>query len=75
MTRPAHNHDDILTPQERAASAKKCLDLLQPVRDNITNVKSAQFVREQLLFRKNIRYAPSMSQLNWLRDLVAKYAA
>lgn len=77
MTRPAHRHDDILTAEERAASARKCLALLSPVMEDIKkrSPSSEKFVREQLIFRNNSNYAPSMVQLNWLRDLVSKHAS
>jgi hypothetical protein len=71
MTRTAFNRDDVLTPQDRIDSARKCLDLLAPEVDGMGD-REAQFVTE--MQEKIDRWGVSERQLAWLRDLVEKYA-
>lgn len=75
MTKTAFNRDNILTPEERAVSARKCLKLL----DDDTNctddmrANDYSFYVTQREKAKRTDYAPSERELTWLRDLVEKY--
>ena len=71
MTRAAFNRDNVLTPAERAASARKCIELLSPELDAMAE-REYQFVGE--MSDKIDRWGVSERQLAWLRDLVEKYA-
>lgn len=71
MTRTAFNRDDVLTPEERATSARKCIGLLVPEVEGMGE-REAQFVTE--MQEKIDRWGVSERQLAWLRDLVEKYA-
>lgn len=71
MTQTAFNRDDVLTPEERIASARKCIELLAPDIDAMT-AREYQFVGE--MSDKIDRRGVSERQLAWLRDLVEKYA-
>jgi|GEM_PF-2556459 len=71
MTKPAFNRDGILSPAERVASARKCLDLLLPEVDSMGDTE-AQFVTE--MGNKINRWGVTERQLAWLRDLLGKYA-
>lgn len=72
MTQTAFNRDNILSPDDRLASARKCLALLAPETDNMGEKESA-FVED--MESKIGNYGVSERQLAWLRDLVSKYAA
>lgn len=71
MTRTAFNRDDVLTPQDRIESARKCLELLAPEVDGMDD-RESRFVTE--MQEKIDRWGVSERQLAWLRDLVEKYA-
>jgi len=71
MTKPAFNRDGILSPAERVASARKCLDLLLPEIESMGDIE-AQFVTE--MGNKINRWGVTERQLMWLRDLCSKYA-
>jgi len=71
MTRAAFNRDNVLTPEERLTSARKCLELLAPEVDGMGG-REAEFVED--MAAKIDRYGISERQLAWLRDLVGKYA-
>lgn len=71
--RPAFNRDNILTPEERATSARKCINLLAQVDQSQISSKDLPFLLNQRQFSRNIRYAPSELELQWLRDLVERY--
>lgn len=71
MTRTAFNRDSVLTPEERAESARKCIELLAPELDAMAE-REYQFVGE--MSDKIDRWGVSERQLAWLRDLVEKYA-
>jgi len=71
MTRIAFNRDDVLTPQDRIDSARKCIELLAPEVDAMAE-REYQFVGE--MQDKIDRYGATERQLAWLRDLVEKYA-
>jgi hypothetical protein len=44
MTKPAFNRDGILSPAERVASARKCLDLLLPEVESMGDIEAQFFV-------------------------------
>lgn len=71
MTRSAFNRDNILTPEERIASARKCLALLTPEVMSMGE-READFVNE--MQDKILQWGVTERQLAWLRDLVEKYA-
>lgn len=62
--------DNILTPEERAASARKCLNLLEDKGAEHMRQRDYEFLIGQRAEAKSLRYAPSEPQLQWLRDLV-----
>lgn len=72
MTKTAFNRDNILSPDDRLASARKCLALLESETGNMGEIE-AEFV-ENMQSRIG-RYGVTERQLAWLRDLVSKYAA
>ena len=72
MSKPAFQRDNILSGDERLASARKCLDLLAPEVEGMGE-KEAAFVED--MQNKIDRWGVSERQLAWLRDLVSKYAA
>lgn len=74
MTKTAFNRDGVLTSEERAASARKCVNLLGAVDPHSMREKDWTFFCDQLAESKKFQYAPSERQLAWLRDLVEKYA-
>lgn len=75
MPRPAFDRDNVLTPDERAASARKCLQLLGDVSACDVRPKDWTFFCNQLAASKRLDYAPTEPQLQWLRDMVSKYVA
>jgi hypothetical protein len=72
MTKTAFNRDNILSPEERLASARKCLALLEPEVGGMGEFE-AEFVEN--MQERIDRYGVTERQLAWLRDLVTKYAA
>lgn len=72
MTKTAFNRDNVLSPEDRLQSARKCLDLLAPEVDGMGDKESA-FVED--MQNKIDRFGVTERQLAWLRDLVSKYAA
>lgn len=75
MVRPAFNRDNILTDSERAASARRCLFILENTEGATEAMRAADytFYVKQRGLSQNIGYAPSEPQLQWLRDLVDRY--
>jgi len=73
MARPAFQRDGILNLDERATSARKCINLLGAVDPYRMAGRDWTFFCDQLAHSKRIGYAPSEPQLQWLRDLVEKY--
>lgn len=71
MTKFAFDRDNVLSPEERIVSARKCLNLLTPLTDSMGE-KEAQFVDD--MENKIDAFGVSERQLAWLRDLVGKYA-
>lgn len=72
MTKIAFDRDGILDPDERKASAKKCLALLTPEVMSMAE-REAGFVNQMV--EKIDQWGVSERQLAWLRDLVSKYAS
>lgn len=72
MTRTAFSRDNVLSADDRLASARKCLALLAPEMGGMGE-KEAAFVED--MENKIDNYGVSERQLAWLRDLVTKYAA
>lgn len=74
MVRPAFQRDNILNSDERAASARKCIALLRDQNTSYWKPRDQEFFEDQERKASNIRYAPSEPQLQWLRDMVERYA-
>jgi len=63
--------DNVLTGDERNRSARKCLSLLEDYTGRM-NAKELGFVED--MPEKIERWGCTEPQLQWLRDLVSKYA-
>jgi len=63
--------DNVLSIDERNESARKCLKLLEDCTERM-NAKELSFVED--MPEKIERWGCSEPQLQWLRDLVDKYA-
>ena len=74
MTRTAFERDGILSPEDRLASARKCVALLVVHVNEMTHGE-AEFFRNQSAECRRIKGYVSERQLAWLRDLVSKYDA
>ena len=72
MSKFQHNRDNVLSSDERNASARKCLNLLEDCTEKM-NARELSFVEE--MPDKIERWGCTEPQLQWLRDLVSKYAA
>lgn len=66
-----HQRDNVLSADERNASARKCLVLLSDCTEKL-NGKELDFIEE--MPDKIERWGCTEPQLQWLRDLVSKYA-
>lgn len=75
MSKTAFERDGILTAEERAVSARKCLSLLADISPDRLRGNEFSFLSGQQNSAKFIHYNPTERQLAWLRDLVSKYAA
>lgn len=73
MSRFQNNRDNILTGEERAKSARKCISLLKDIPFGKMNIRDFDFVAEQAINAKRLNYEPSWAVLQWLRDCVEKY--
>lgn len=62
--------DNVLSENERNASARKCLSLLEDATSQM-NAKELGFVED--MPDKIDRWGCTEPQLQWLRDLVSKY--
>jgi hypothetical protein len=62
--------DNVLSADERNASARKCLALLEDCTERM-NAKELGFVED--MPEKIERWGCTEPQLQWLRDLVSKY--
>jgi hypothetical protein len=63
--------DNVLSSDERNASARKCLALLEGCTQKM-NARELGFVEE--MSEEVARWGCTEPQLQWLRDLVSKYA-
>lgn len=75
MTKTAFDRDGILTPEDRAASGRKCIQILSDASESRLGTKSLDFLLQQRKNARYVSYAPSERQLLWLRDLVDKHIA
>jgi hypothetical protein len=70
------NRSDVLNAEERATSARKCLQLLTEnprVPKERWKVADLNFYNRELGFANSQIYAPSDRVLQWLRDMVSRY--
>lgn len=67
---PYHQRDNVLSVDERNASARKCLTLPEDAAERM-NAKELGFVED--MPDKIERWRCTEPQLQWLRDLVSKY--
>jgi hypothetical protein len=74
MTQTAFNRDNILSNEERAVSARKCVSILADVNPEKFRERDWDFFCDQKAMSKNVRYNPTERQLLWLRDLVERLA-
>lgn len=73
MTKTAFERDGILTPEERVASARKCLSILASATSDDLSWKDFDFVQIQRNRAKSLGYGLSERELAWLRDIVARF--
>lgn len=73
MTRTAFNRDGVLTPDERAASSRKCIALLKDHIREMTQ-RERDFFTGTAWASEKPTYQCTERQLAWLRDMVEKYA-
>lgn len=73
MSKTAFERDNILTPEERATSARKCLSILADAGPEDLRMADYGFLESQRKAAKYVSYAVSERQLAWLRDLVSKH--
>ena len=71
MTKTSFNRDGILTNDERVASARKCLSLLDGETLRMTD-REREFVES--MENNIVGDFVSERQLAWLRDLVSRYS-
>jgi len=70
------NRGNVLNAEERAASARKCIQLLSEsprVPKESWSTKDLNFFSRELGFAGSQIYAPSDRVLQWLRDMVSRY--
>lgn len=73
MTQAAFNRDNILSPEDRVASARKCLAILADARAEDFKLSDWEFLEGQRKAAKYVGYQISERQLMWLRDIVSKH--
>ena len=73
MTRTAFNRDNVLTPEERVTSSRKCIALLKDHVAEMTERERAFFQGTAWAAEKPT-YQCTERQLAWLRDMVETYA-
>jgi len=73
MTKTAFNRDNVLSPEDRLASARKCVRLLESHAHDMRPGETS-FLSSITLEVRKIKGVISERQLAWLRDLVEKYA-
>lgn len=74
VTRPAFQRDNILSDDERAVSGRKCLSILASVAPDRMRSRDRAFYEQQVRAAKFLGFVPSEPTLQWLRDLVERYA-
>ena len=77
MAQFQHQRGDVLSPEERAKSARQCLQLLSDnprVPKEKWSEKDRNFFKREYGYAQSIRYAPSDRVLQWLRDMKDRYA-
>lgn len=73
MTRPAFTRDNVLSPEDRVASARKCLSILADAKSDDMSWKDYDFLENQRKAARYTTYAVSEKQLMYLRDLVSRF--
>lgn len=73
MTKTAFERDNILTPEERAVSARKCLAILADASSEDMRMRDYEFVPDQRTKAKYRSYTPSERELAYLRDICSKF--
>lgn len=75
MARFQQQRGNVLTAEERAKSARKCLDLLSSPRVPRPQwpEKDQRFYHREYGYAQSMLYAPSDQTMQWLRDLVSRY--
>lgn len=73
MTKTAFDRDNVLTPEERAVSARKCLSILKDASAEHFRQRDYEFLLQQREKARYLSYTPSERQLAYLRDLVARF--
>lgn len=72
MTKTAFDRDNVLSPEDRVASARKCIAILEDAGPEDLRMADYEFLQGQRERSKYIGYQVSERQLMWLRDLVEK---
>lgn len=73
MSKFQNNRGGVLNDDERAASARKCLQLLAEAELPFMRPNDYTFYNKHKSLAKGLRYVPSEPELQWLRDLVSRY--
>lgn len=73
MSRFQNSRDNVLTPEERVKSARKCVSLLADIEPEDMNDRDRPFVLSQRDKAPNVGYQASEGVLQWLRDCVDRY--
>ena len=73
MTKTAFDRDNILSPEDRVASARKCITILAEAGPEDLRMADYEFLLGQRAGSKYVGYQVSERQLAWLRDLVEKF--
>jgi hypothetical protein len=75
MSKFQNNRGNILSVEERATSARKCIMLLNDVDEDEMSEKDLKFFLTQKTRSKYVGYQPTEPQLQWLRDMIERYVA
>ena len=73
MTKTAYERDNVLTPDERTASARKCLSILAEATFQDMSRSDYNFLETHRRRALSIGYGLSERELAWLRDLVERF--
>lgn len=69
----AFERSNILSATERAEAARKCLRIISEGADlDKMKLRDYEFYNDQMARSNRINYAPSESQLAWLRDITER---